>query len=163
KRLARLIGIVALVGLGLSFVAPGIASAHERRIVGGDYTFVVGFLKEPAFEGETNGIDLRVSKAGDQPAEGVEQPLKAEVMAGRAATARTRATTGPLAALAGPAPAAWARSSRHAPASPAGRAGPSPRRSAPVPSQARLSGGGGTPPTPPRFCLRAPGGRPRSP
>jgi hypothetical protein len=83
-RLTRLFGVVVLVGLALTFLAPGSASAHERRTVGGDYTFVVGFLKEPAFEGETNGIDLRVSKAGDQPVEGLEKTLKAEVVVGGA-------------------------------------------------------------------------------
>jgi hypothetical protein len=66
--------------LALAVLAPGTASAHERRAVG-DYTFVVGFLKEPAFEGETNGIDLRVTR-GDQPIEGLEQSLKAEVIVG---------------------------------------------------------------------------------
>ena len=84
SRIARLLGIVALAGLALGFLAPGSASAHERRTVGGDYTFVVGFLKEPAFEGETNGIDLRVSTPGDQPVEGLEKTLMAEVIVGGA-------------------------------------------------------------------------------
>ncbi|HZR98844.1 MAG TPA: hypothetical protein VFE37_09070 [Chloroflexota bacterium] len=84
QRLTRLIGIVVLAGLALGFLAPARASAHERRSVAGDYTFVVGFLKEPAVEGDTNGIDLRVSKAGDQPVEGLEKTLKAEVIVGGA-------------------------------------------------------------------------------
>ncbi|HEY7061663.1 MAG TPA: hypothetical protein VII06_09300 [Chloroflexota bacterium] len=83
KRLARLIGVVALAGLGLSLLAPGTASAHERRTVG-DNQFIVGFLKEPAFEGETNSIDLRVSTPDDQPVEGLEKTLKAEVIVGGA-------------------------------------------------------------------------------
>src|SRR5262249_55438774 len=71
-----------LLGVGLAFIAPGTASAHERRTVAGDYTFVVGFLKEPAFQDETNGIDLRVTKNGDEPVEGLDKTLKAEVVVG---------------------------------------------------------------------------------
>ncbi len=78
--LRRLAGRVVLAALALAVLTPGIVSAHERRAVG-DYTFVVGFLKEPAFEGEPNGIDLRVSR-GDQAIEGLEQTLKAEVIVG---------------------------------------------------------------------------------
>jgi hypothetical protein len=84
SRFARLLGTVVLAGLGLSLLAPSTASAHERRAVADDYTFVVGFLEEPAFEGDTNGIDLRVSKAGDQPVEDLEKTLKAEVIVGGA-------------------------------------------------------------------------------
>ena len=39
---------------------PGTASAHERRTVG-KYQFVVGWLNEPAFSGQMNSIDLRVT------------------------------------------------------------------------------------------------------
>lgn len=78
--LRRVVGGVVLAALALAGLTPGVASAHERRAVG-DYTFVVGFLKEPAFEGEPNGIDLRVSR-GDQAIEGLEQTLKAEVIVG---------------------------------------------------------------------------------
>jgi hypothetical protein len=77
-----LFAVGALVGLGLLAVAPGTASAHERRTVG-PYTFVVGFLNEPAFEGDTNGIDLRITRtAGEEPVEGAEKTLQAEVVVG---------------------------------------------------------------------------------
>lgn len=82
KRLTRVVASVMLASIGLLLVAPGAASAHERRTVAGDYTFVVGFLKEPALQGDPNGIDLRVSTAGDQPVEGVEKTLKAEIVVG---------------------------------------------------------------------------------
>lgn len=59
------------------FLAPGIASAHERRDVGA-YQFVVGWLGEPAFEGQKNGLDLRITKGG-QPFLGAEKTLKVEV------------------------------------------------------------------------------------
>lgn len=55
-----------------------VAFAHEKRGVG-DLQIVVGFVNEPAFSGEMNGIDLRVKTADDQPVEGLEKSLKAEV------------------------------------------------------------------------------------
>ena len=58
--------------------------AHERRAVG-PYEFVVGFIVEPAFEGQKNGVDLRVqipaAAEGEEPTpvEGVEQTLQVEI------------------------------------------------------------------------------------
>lgn len=46
--------------------------AHEHREVGGKYTFVVGFVNEPAFVGQMNGVDLRVTDKKDKPVEGLE-------------------------------------------------------------------------------------------
>jgi hypothetical protein len=55
------------------------ALAHERRAVG-NYTFVVGFLTEPAIVDEPNAIDLRVTRTSDSsPVTGLEQTLKAEI------------------------------------------------------------------------------------
>lgn len=73
-----------------ALVAPGSASAHERRdIVGGKYQAVVGFLTEPAYQGQVNGLDLTVTSktekdaAGNaRPIEGLEKTLKAQVMVG---------------------------------------------------------------------------------
>lgn len=61
-----------------------ITYAHERRMVG-DYEFVVGFLVEPAIEGEKNGVDLRVripaeEEGGDPtPVEGAHENLVVEI------------------------------------------------------------------------------------
>ncbi len=56
------------------------AEAHEKRFVQSRYHFVVGFLKEPAFSGEMNGIDLRVSDADSgAPVKGLESALTADV------------------------------------------------------------------------------------
>lgn len=56
------------------------AEAHEKRLVAGKYEFVVGFLEEPAFSGQLNGIDLRVSRHEKQEAmEGLEKTLYAEI------------------------------------------------------------------------------------
>lgn len=55
--------------------------AHERRQVAGEYDFVVGFINEPAFSGEMNGVDLQVTSGG-QPVEGLETTMKAVVRYG---------------------------------------------------------------------------------
>jgi len=67
----------SLVCLALIFAARP-ASAHEKRAVA-KKQWVVGFLKEPAFSGEMNGIDLRVADKKGKPVAGLEQTLKAEV------------------------------------------------------------------------------------
>ena len=57
------------------------ALAHEQRPVG-KYLLVVGFLNEPAIQGEMNGIDLTITNnETKQPVDGAEKTLKAEVTA----------------------------------------------------------------------------------
>jgi hypothetical protein len=74
----RRIGRSAALGAVLTLlVGIGAAAAHEQRDVG-DYTFTVGFLEEPVFTGQKSGLDLRVAQ-GDQPVEGLEETLQAEV------------------------------------------------------------------------------------
>jgi hypothetical protein len=69
-------------------VAPSIASAHGRRTVG-KYQFVVGFLAEPAFAGQQNGIDLTICQGECQtnadgtlknPVKDADKTLKAEAI-----------------------------------------------------------------------------------
>ncbi len=51
------------------------ASAHEHRVVG-DYTFVVGFLNEPAIQDEVNAVSVRITQAAPAdatPAEGEDE------------------------------------------------------------------------------------------
>lgn len=69
---------VLLSTLILGLLATPLAYAHEKRMVG-ETQFVVGFVNEPAFNGEMNAIDLRVSDKEGTPIEGLEQTLKAEV------------------------------------------------------------------------------------
>lgn len=58
---------------------PGLASAHERRNVS-KYEFVVGFIVEPALEGQKNGTDLRVTDTETKkPVEGLEKTLQVEI------------------------------------------------------------------------------------
>ncbi|MCL6649224.1 MAG: hypothetical protein K6U89_12920, partial [Chloroflexi bacterium] len=84
-RSRRFWGGVALVALSLPLVllsSTGAALAHERRNVG-PYTFVVGFINEPAFSDMLNGVDLRIAQtATGEPVTGAEQTLKVTVMQG---------------------------------------------------------------------------------
>jgi hypothetical protein len=62
----------------------GRAYAHERRMVG-PYQFVVGWLTEPAYVGQLNSLDLRVTDTRQNPAApvvGLEKTLTADVAAG---------------------------------------------------------------------------------
>ncbi len=59
-RISTYVGILAVAGL-LFASLPGSASAHETREVEGEFEFVVGFMNEPAYVNEMNGIDLRIS------------------------------------------------------------------------------------------------------
>lgn len=72
----------ALVALALlTTIAP--AGARETRTVAGRWTLTVGFIDEPAIQADTNGLWLNVTE-GDQPVEGLEQTLQAEVIYGEA-------------------------------------------------------------------------------
>jgi hypothetical protein len=81
-----LLSLLAL-GLALWALAPEAALAHERRAVG-SYTFIVGFMNEPAIAYYPNALDLRVLDASGQPVAGLEQTLGAEVIVGGGAQRR---------------------------------------------------------------------------
>ncbi|MCI0438659.1 MAG: hypothetical protein L0177_05955 [Chloroflexi bacterium] len=57
----------ALLVMALAALSANTALAHERRDVG-EYSFVVGFIVEPAFEGLKNGLDIRVTEAHHEEA-----------------------------------------------------------------------------------------------
>jgi hypothetical protein len=76
-----LVALTALVLAMSSFLVPLGASAHDHRTVATDYEFVVGFLNEPAIQGELNGVSLAVTKA-DAPITGLDATLKVEVSIG---------------------------------------------------------------------------------
>ncbi len=95
-RIARMTLVVGLIAL-LALVSPAAALAHEQRdIANGTYHLVVGFLNEPAFVDQQNGLSLRVSKLGAAPAtptasdedavgtpvEGLADTLKVDVIFG---------------------------------------------------------------------------------
>lgn len=72
-------GGAILIALIAFFPIP--ASAHETRTVGTDYEFVVGFINEPAIQGDTNGIWVKITK-GSQPVLGAADTLQAQVSSG---------------------------------------------------------------------------------
>lgn len=77
RALAALAVIVSTLALSAT-----VAAAHDRRTVGA-YQLVVGFLSEPGYSGQPNGLDLRVTDTRtSQPVEGLEKTLKAEVSFG---------------------------------------------------------------------------------
>lgn len=91
KRKNKFAVILLLVATLVLTVAPGIASAHERRTVG-NYSFVVGFLNEPVYAGELNSIDLTICDGAEckrddkgvitNPINDAEKSLKVEVSFG---------------------------------------------------------------------------------
>jgi hypothetical protein len=74
-------GLAALCAALVLLIMPALVSAHGGREVG-EYSFTVGFFVEPAYEGEKNGVDLRVETGDEEPVEGVEETLEVEVIYG---------------------------------------------------------------------------------
>lgn len=80
-RSLRALAALAVIAATLALTTTA-ADAHERRTVG-SYQLVVGFLTEPGYAGQPNGLDLRVTDTRTtQPVEGLEKTLKAEVSFG---------------------------------------------------------------------------------
>jgi hypothetical protein len=73
-RMARA-AVLAVVTVALT---AGGAVAHESRDVG-EHTFVVGFIDEPVFTGQKSGLEFFVSHGGEEPVEGLEETLQAQV------------------------------------------------------------------------------------
>lgn len=79
--LRRALGIPAALLLTLAILLqPTTGLAHEHRDVG-DYTFTVGFINEPAIQGDTNGIWVEILQ-GDEPVTGLADTLQAQVLFG---------------------------------------------------------------------------------
>jgi hypothetical protein len=82
--LFRALNAVAAIILIIAslLIHSGHAYAHERRMVG-PYQVVVGWLSEPAYLGQLNSLDLRVTDTRNtQPVSGLEKTLTADVAAG---------------------------------------------------------------------------------
>jgi hypothetical protein len=82
--MSRLLAAVAAVAVVVSSFAvnTNIALGHERRAVG-PYTFVVGWMNEPAYVNAANGVSLDVTEtSGHKPVEGLATTLHAEVIVG---------------------------------------------------------------------------------
>jgi hypothetical protein len=70
------LGLLAVLTFGFA----GSAAAHESRTIG-EFELVVGFIDEPAIQGDTNGLSLEVSRGG-QPVDDLAGTLKGEVIFG---------------------------------------------------------------------------------
>jgi len=79
--IARRFGAASAVAALILALLPALVSAHGGREVG-EYEFTVGFFAEPAFEGQKNGVDLRIADADGEPVEGVEETLEVEITQG---------------------------------------------------------------------------------
>lgn len=89
----RMLGAaMAVLMIGLAIAVPVRALAHESRDVG-KYQFVVGFLVEPAYEGQKNGLDLRVRVPA--AASATSTPAAGATATPSAATATPTATATP--------------------------------------------------------------------
>ncbi len=74
-------GLMIALALAL-LLLPSAAVAHEPRQVG-KYDFVVGWLVEPAFAGEKNGLDLRITdRETEEPVTDAQQTLTATALFG---------------------------------------------------------------------------------
>lgn len=85
SRLRQLLALTAVAALLIGGYGLLRADAHEQRDVADQYSFVVGFLAEPAFAGQQNGMSLEISTldptggVNSSPVEGAEETLSAEV------------------------------------------------------------------------------------
>src|SRR5436190_13311263 len=81
KRIARIGAIATLALLVGGLLLSGTAAAHKRRNVG-PFSFVVGWVNEPALLNQPNSVDLRITKTADStPVIGAEKLLKVEIQA----------------------------------------------------------------------------------
>jgi hypothetical protein len=79
KRIALTGAVATLAVLAGALLLGGSAAAHERRNVG-PFTFVVGWLTEPALLNQPNSVDLRITRTADNtPVTGAEKSLKVEI------------------------------------------------------------------------------------
>lgn len=83
RRLALAIATAAVL---IGALIPAEASAHERRKIANEQAeVVVGWIVEPAYVDQPNGVDFRVTNpATQQPIEGLEKTVKVEVIKGGA-------------------------------------------------------------------------------
>jgi hypothetical protein len=74
---------VLAFGLALLVVGPAHVSAHQSELVGNDkYRVIVGFVQEPIFTDQRNGLDLIIRPAESRDAiPGLEDGLHAELIA----------------------------------------------------------------------------------
>jgi hypothetical protein len=81
SRALATLATIAIVASSFA-ITSNVALGHERRAVG-PYTFVVGWLHEPAYVNAANGLSLDITEtSGSKPVEGLTTTLHAEVIVG---------------------------------------------------------------------------------
>lgn len=70
--------LIMLVNLFVLISTVGLVSAHEGREVG-DYTIEIGWRVEPAFTSLLNGVEITVTRHGDENEEHIETEATAEL------------------------------------------------------------------------------------
>ena len=71
--------VTALLAMAL---AGGFALAHQsKEVADGAYRVIVGYLVNPAYTGQMNGIDLAIRDANGEPMLGLERSILAWVIA----------------------------------------------------------------------------------
>ena len=81
SRLLAALATLAIVASSFALTS-SVALGHARRTVG-PYTFVVGWVNEPAYVNAANGLSLDVTQTdGAKPVEGLASTLHAEVIVG---------------------------------------------------------------------------------
>jgi hypothetical protein len=86
--MSRVLAALASLAIVVSSFAwsSNVALGHERRVVG-PYTFVVGWLNEPAYVNAINSLDLTVTETnGAKAVEGLDKTLKADLTFGGTTT-----------------------------------------------------------------------------
>src|SRR5438105_14630940 len=81
SRVLAALATLAIVASSLAFTS-NVALGHEHRSVG-PYTFVVGWINEPAYVNAANGLSLDVTDtSSSKSVEGLATSLQAEVIVG---------------------------------------------------------------------------------
>jgi hypothetical protein len=82
KSMLRRVALAVLLAALLLPFSVSVASAHGHTEVG-DYTLVIGFHNEPAYQGEPNGLDLFVTNTKTKEnINGLADTLKVEIIFG---------------------------------------------------------------------------------
>lgn len=70
-----------LLALLAAFLLGGFGFAHQSIEVGGGFRVIVGYLVNPAYTGQVNGIDLAVRNADNELVTGLDRSLMVWVIA----------------------------------------------------------------------------------
>lgn len=91
-----ILGVLAVL-LAVALATPSV-HAHHTKVVGDKYKVIVGFVREPIFTMERNGLDLIIRRAdNNEPVDNLEKTLSAVLISPdgyRARVLKVRAKVG---------------------------------------------------------------------